>query len=197
LSTHHHLVNADLKDSQAGVIVPALLRTVPAGGRIVFDTYHLFGPDIASATGQIHSLKDWLYRTPAGWATVFSALVLFAYLVLQGIRLGPPLPARGESRRREAAEYVEAMAALQRRARQSPSVARHHKHRLKIGLGRPLHISPDLDDAEFLYRLREADSHLDADKLETIRRLLAGLSNSPDEDRLVQLVAEVDEVLGD
>ena len=197
LSTHHYLVNADLKDSVSqAAIVLALLRTVPPGGTIVFDTFHLAPSGAELAGERINSIQDWLYRTSAGWATLFGALTLFAFLVLQGMRLGPPLATRIEDRRREAAEYVEAMAALLRRARQRRAVAEYHRQRLKIDLGRPWHISPDLEDGEFLHRLQERDPHLDADRLETIRGLLAGLSGDPDEEALVQLVAKIDEVLG-
>ena len=191
LSRHHDLVNAGLRDGDQGHIALALLREVPAGALVVFDAYHLTGP----VERQAGTLQDWLYGTPAGWATLFCLVVLFVYLLLQGVRLGPPLPAPAATRRRAAAEYVTAMAGLQRRARLGRAVAAHHKRRLKLGLGRPLQLNPDLDDAVFVERLRQADDRLDERQLAAIRRLLADLDGQPDEARLVRLAAAVDRVL--
>lgn len=196
LSLANTLTNAELQGSDQGALIPAFLRTVPSSGYVVFDTYHLYQPETAPGEGRIHNMRDWVWGTPGGWALLFSALTVCIYLVLQGRRLGPPLPAIAGTRRREAAEYVEAVAALLRRGRKRQSVASHHRRRLKIGLGRPLHISPDLDDAQFLQRLAEA-GHLAPDRLNSIRDLLAGLSQPADEGQLVRLVAQVDEVLRD
>jgi hypothetical protein len=201
LSAEHTLTNVELRENtDQGALVPAFLRTVPPGGYVVFDTYHLYEPEsAASAPGEvrIRSVQDWLYGTPVGWALLFSALTLGVYLVLQGRRLGPPLAVAAESRRREAAEYVEAVAALLRRGHKRQAVADYHRRRLKIGLGRPLHISPDLDDEEFLRRLQEADGRLEPGRLDEVRAALAGLNHPADEGQLVRLVAKTDEVLKD
>lgn len=191
LSPHHDLANAGLAGGQQGAIVLALLRGVPAGGQVVFDTYHLVGP----TDSRVGTLYDWAYGTPTGWATLFSALVLAVFLLLQGLRLGRPLPALSEPHRREAAEFVSALAGLHRRARLGGAVAAYHKRRLKIGLGRPWLLSPDLADADFLARLQQADRRLDATAAARLTTLLAGLSGRPDEAALVRLVADVDRVL--
>jgi hypothetical protein len=197
LSPRHALINEDLAERGQGVILPALLRTVPAGGKVYFDTYHLFGPkpDANREPERLRSLQDWLWGTPTGWAVLFTAAAVLVYLLLAGRRLGPALPAEAGTRRREAAEFVQAMAALHRRARQPGMVGRYHRRRLKAGLGHTFHLSPDLSDGEFLRRLTEAGANLSPDRLAAIARLLEGLSGEPDEARLVWLVAEVDEVL--
>ena len=195
LSARHNLVNANLKDGQGGHIVLALLRTVPAGGTVVFETYHRSISADAATLGAPETLRDWLYRAPAGWGILFGVVVLFAGWVLQGVRLGPALPAPEEIHRREAAEHVTAMAALQRRARQRQAVARHHKARLKAALGRRMRLSPDLPDAEFLRRWRGLDDQADAGREAALRLLLASLSAEPDEETLVRLVAQVDDVI--
>ncbi len=189
LSPQHAPVNGQLRDPQQAQLVLAVLRTVPAGSRVVFDEYHRQAPDQG-----VQTLTDWLYRTPTGWAALFVALTCLVYLLLQGTRLGRPLPSSVETRRREAAEYVTALAGLQRRARVTQHVAAYHKRRLKLGLGRPLHLSPDLDDAAFLARLAE-DGRLTSDRLAAARDLLAQLSRHPDEAGLVRLARRVDEVL--
>jgi hypothetical protein len=195
LSGAHSLVNSDLKDGSAGHIVLALLRAVPAGGAILFDTYHLGGPSQGTGSSEGLTLRDWLYRTPAGWAILFCALVLLAARVLQGTRLGPAVAAREEGRRREAVEHVVALAALQRRARQRQAVARHHKTRLKTTLARRVHLDPGLDDAEFMQRWQELDEAAGPDRADAVRALLAGLDADPDESSLVELVARADAML--
>ena len=189
LSPQHSLVNAQLRDPQQAQLVLAILRTVPPGSRVALDDTHRQASEQA-----VQSLTDWLYRTPTGWAALFIGLTLLVYLLLQGVRLGRPLPGAAETRRREAAEYVTALAGLQRRARLGQQVAAYHTRRLKLGLGRPLRLSPDLDDAAFLARLAE-DGRLPPDRLAAVHDLLVRLSRHPDEASLVRLAQRVDELL--
>ena len=195
-SLQHTLTNQALGARDQAMLVPALLRTVPSGGQVLFDTYHLYGPASADVqSGEITSLQDWLYRTPLGWATLFGLGATLIYLFLQGWRLGPALPARNEVRRREAAEYVQAMAALHRRAHQNEAVAHHHKRRLKLNLGRTLRINPTLPDREFVQRLQENDATLSETQVATINHLLHNLDQQPNEGALVRMVAEIDQIL--
>ena len=72
LSADFTLTNERLTDSRSTAqIVPALLRAVPDGGRVFFDTYHLFGPDGPRGGEGIDSLQEWAYTTPTGWAALF------------------------------------------------------------------------------------------------------------------------------
>ena len=87
------------------------------------------------------------------------------FLVLHGRRLGPPVVTKAERRKREAAEYVEAMAALSRRARLGKDVARYQQQRLKRGLARRRPLDPNLPDREFLDRLAYAEPALSAEQL--------------------------------
>lgn len=192
-SLHHSLINEQLRDPAQATLVPALLRHSLPGGRIVFDTYHLFGP-AATATQEIRSLQDWLYRTPLGWAVLFGLVATLLFLVLQGQRLGPPLPTAEELRRREAAEYVTAMANLLRRGQQRAFVAAHHKRRLKRALGRSLNVSPDLDDAAFLRQLQH-DHTLTPEDEQLLTKLLHALEGAGKEQDLPQTVREVDDLL--
>ena len=206
--------NGELSEDYAQAqLIPALLRTVPAGGTVVFDTYHLFGPLLPSEAAPVKSVKDWLYRTPTGWAVVFLLLLCVGWLLLSGRRLGPPLEVITQGRRREAAEFVVAMAGLQRRARIRDSIARHQRYRLKQSLGKPWHIRPSLSDAEFLRQLRSVNPALGAANLqgnsmqnyplpesgsglsiEEIAQILDELATIPDEERLLQLAHRIDSV---
>lgn len=197
LSEDFTLTNQRLTESRSSAqIVPALLRDVPFGGQIRFDTYHL-QESAADKPGQIGSLQEWAYTTPTGWATLFLFGLGALFLLLQGRRLGPPIQTVTQGRRREAAEFVVAMAGLQRRARVRESVARHHIQRLKERLGRPWQIPADLPDSLFLARLAEANSEMDEERMGSLRGLLAELSAAPDEARLVALVQKAVEVAGE
>ncbi|MCX6047050.1 MAG: DUF4350 domain-containing protein [Chloroflexi bacterium] len=190
------LTNEQLRDKNVAALVPALLRTAVAPGKLLFDTYHLYGPDLSEESGhKITTLQEWLYGTPFGRATLFALGTILLYLVLQGRRLGPALPAQNTTRRREAAEYVAAMAALYRRAQQREAVAQHHKRRLKLGLGRSAHISPDLADTEFIQRFQATNQQLRGDEVQTVEELLRNLDKQTNEGALVQMVAKIDEVL--
>ena len=207
--------NSELSDDRAQAqLLPAFLRTVPARGTVVFDTYHLFGPVLPSGAAPIKSLKDWLYFTTTGWAVVFLLLLGGGWLLLSGRRLGPPLERTAQGRRREAAEFVVAMAGLQRRARIRDNIARHQRYRLKQSLGKPWRIRPTLSDAEFLRQLQALNPALNAPavqdasahnhflsqsgaglSLEEISQILAELATIPDEDRLLQLAQRIDRML--
>lgn len=192
LSSDYGLTNQDLRTTAQSYLLPALLRTVPPGGRVVFDTYHLVD---ATVSLEYASLQDWLYRTPAGWALLFGAVVLFGALVWQGRRLGPALVPLAENRRREAAEFVTAMANLQRRAHQRAMVAAHHHQRLKTTVGARYQVTPDLSDDEFVRMLAASDRSPTSDTLTALHEVLAGLRGSPNESALVRLVARGDEIL--
>ncbi len=194
LAERYAFTNADLLDDEQPYLMLALLRGLPDDAVVVLDTYHLFGPSLP-ADDRILSVQDWLYGTTTGWATLFLVLLMVLFLFLSGRRLGPPLMIPGQGRRREAAEYVVAMAGLQRRARVQDSVARHHLRRLRLQLGRPYRIPADLGNAEFLQRLRAVDPHLNDEQITRIGRVLDELSTLPTEDKLVDLVAEADAIL--
>ncbi|MCE7982758.1 MAG: DUF4350 domain-containing protein [Caldilinea sp. CFX5] len=194
LSLYHSLTNEQLRDPSQATIVPALLRHVPAGGRIVFDTYHLFGPNL-TADLAIRSLQDWVYGTALGWATLFMAVVTLLFLALQGVRLGPPLPTREELRRREAAEFVTAMANLLRRGQQRAFVATHHKRRLKRALGRALNISPDLADDAFLRQVQQVDDRLSTEEKQQLTAIFQTLTGAADESTLIKTISQVDPLL--
>ena len=185
--------NDGLRQNGQGELLPALLRTIPAGGAVVFDTAHLFGA--GGANQPIATLQDWLYRTPGGWATLLGFAACAAFLLLQGRRLGPPLVTTAERPRREAAEHVRAMAAMARRAQLSHDLAEHQRTRLKRGLARRRAVSADLPDAAFVEQLQRATPAFAPAMLAQVETVLAGLRPEIDEQRLVTLAAQIDDIL--
>jgi hypothetical protein len=193
LTPGNAFVNHGLAEENHGQLLPPILRLVPAGGVVAFDTYHQFG--ISRVGEQIVTLQDWLYRTPAGWATFFAFIVFSIFIVLHGRRLGPSVVTKAERRKREAAEYVEAMAALARRARLGKDVAQYQQQRLKRGLARRRPLAPDLPDREFVDRLAYTEPALTAEQLVEVRQVLESLQRKPNEQQLVALAAKVDTLL--
>jgi hypothetical protein len=193
LTPGNAFINHGLAAENQGHLLPPLLRRVPPGGVIAFDTYHQFG--VSRVGEQIATLQDWLYRTPAGWATFFAFVAVSLFLVLHGRRLGPSVVTKAERRKREAAEYVEAMASLSRHARLGQDVAHYQQQRLKRGLARRRPVDPNLPDRDFLERLAYTEPALTAEELVAAREVLALLQRNPNEQQLVTLAAKVDVLL--
>lgn len=191
LSRHHAFTNGQLRDPKQAMLLPGLLRDLPAGSEIRIDTYHLNGA--ADSVATIQNLQEWLYYTPPGWALLWLLGLTALYLLLQGWRLGPPLPATATLRRREAAEYVVAMANLLRRARHRDTVAQHHKARFKRALGRFNQISPDLDDESFLAQWQASGPVPGQPDAAQLRRILQTLTQSSNEQQLVEAVQQIDQ----
>lgn len=194
LSPQHDFTNARLRDPKQATLVPGLLRELPKGSEIRFDTQHLNGAAADSVT-TVHNLQEWLYYTPPGWALLWLMGITAIYLLLQGWRLGPPLPATATLRRREAAEYVVAMANLLRRARRRDAVAQHHKARFKRALGRLQQISPDLDDETFVARWQANSLATGQPDAAQLRHILQTLEQSSDEQKLVAAVQQIDQYI--
>ena len=193
--------NLNLRDERIAALLPAILRTVPTGAPVVFSTHHLLAYEpLIDGPGEVSTLQDWLYTTPFGQATLLVMVAIFAYLLLQGRRLGPALPGPTASRPREAAEYVTALAGLQRRMRQPRVVADHHRQRLKSAVGRLAQLPSDLRDGEWLAQLQRAEV-LPPTTLNEITDLLARYSeidakgNGSDEADLIALVQATDALL--
>lgn len=177
--------NQGLRAAQNAALVLNLLRSVPAGGRILFDEYHhgFFTPP---------SLRSVILGNAWGWALIYTLALLAAYIILTGRRFGRPIPLREEVARRSSAEYVESMADLFQRGGQQSFMLRHYYQSIKRRLARPYSINPRLDDPAFVAELaRHRD--IDADAL---LALLARLQQPHIQAaELVQLVAAADAAL--
>jgi hypothetical protein len=185
--------NANLRSDQIAGLIPALLRTVPPGAPAAISLHHLrLNPLQGDAS--VQTIQDWLYATPMGQAVGVAGLLLLIFLLLQGRRLGPPLPATTANRPRAAAEYVEAIAALQRRARHRRALAQHHAQRLKQAVGRLAHLDAALADEVWLAQLRR-HAPLPPARLDEVAQLLAGYAAANQDDELIRLVQATDALL--
>jgi hypothetical protein len=77
-------------------------------GPLVWDEYHQ-GFAVAD-NGATAALRDWLRRSPPGWALLQLGAVALVWIAVTAVRFGPPL-AVIERRRRSPLEHVDALAA--------------------------------------------------------------------------------------
>ena len=180
---------------QMGYLVPAWLRTTPEEGVIHMGLYHPFISDKKPSAPAKETLWGYMLRTAWGEAAVLAGALLLIFLLLQGRRLGPPLPVSPEIRRREAAEYVEAMARLKRRAHQRRAVARHQRRRLRAGLAEIWRVDANLPADALIAALQDSDDPPSPQLLRRIEAALSGLESDPSEAELVRLAAEIDAIL--
>ena len=77
-------------------------------GPLVWDEFHQgFGETSSGAT---QALREWLRRSPAGWALLQLVVVALVWILVSAVRFGPALPVI-ERRRRSPLEHVDALAA--------------------------------------------------------------------------------------
>lgn len=217
-SAHHSFANEQLRDPEQAMLALAALRMIDSGSTdggstdggstnsgsinggstIRFDTFHLWGA-AGNELFSVRTLQEWLYYTGWGQALLFVIVVTALVLLLQGRRLGPPLPVQTETRKREAAEYVVAMANLARRARHRHMTADHHKRRLKRALGHRTQVDATLDDADFIQQLaandvaQTTDGHSSATETEDI---LQSLTTATTDRALIEAIDRVDRAVG-
>jgi hypothetical protein len=184
-SAAHPFSNEGLGAADNAALVLNILRRVPPGGRIVFDEVH---------HGFISqpSLRALLFGTPWGWAILYAAATMAAYLAFTGRRFGRPVPLRAEARRRSSAEYLESMAGLLRRGGKLSYVQAHFHSSFKRRLARAHGLNPRLEDGAFVESLAEADPALARAAQPLLARLAIPLGS---EAELLRAVAAADELL--
>lgn len=182
---------------EMGALVPALLRTVPAGGVILMDRYHPVQVEsqTPAPTPERNALLRTLLRSAWGRAMLLAGLLLLFFLLMSGRRLGPPLLPEPVIRRREAAEYVEAMARLKQRAHQRTAIARYQESRLRVWLARRWHVDSSLPADALIAALRRSSPPPTDALLQRIEQTLVGLASAPSEAELVALAAQIDELI--
>lgn len=180
--------NANLADDPNAALVMAMFSSVPRGGSIAFDEYHL-GLTGLGADSSSRSTQNFLMTTPWGWAILSAFFIAFAYLTINGKRFGRVVPLPQTIARRSPAEYVTSMANLYRRAGKRKLIAAHYHRQLKRALGKPYRLNTNLPDEEFVEELARYRDSLDRDAL---LKTLRALEKNPDERSLVKLAEQVD-----
>ena len=187
----HPLTNAGLKESGNPELLLNLLALAGQSNSIWFDEWHHGEGRRIKVVGP----QDWLRFTPAGHAVLFSAVILFLALLLQGRGFGRPVALPQQMARRTPLEYITALANLSRRAGHRSEVLRQYHQSLKHHLARRYRLNPDLPDDEYITQFANYRPDMDAADL---RNLLERLSKrSVSEGEMVKLAAETAEWLKD
>jgi len=183
--------NANLGKEDNAKLILNLLEAVEPGASVAFDEYH-------HGYVQAESIGAAIFGTRWGWAVLYGALVLAAYLVISGRRFGRIVPLVPPGTRRSSGEYVAAVGGMFRRAGRRRWVVDHYRRGLRSDLGKAFGLDPDspvaaltdeiarssprpIDRAALLALLSELDrasslgdhAYSDADLLALSKRLAA------------------------
>jgi hypothetical protein len=179
--------NAGLKRAGNAELVLNILALAKNKGTIWFDEWH----HGQRSQEQVLGPAEFLRRTPIGHALLFSVLVIFLGLFIQGRGFGRPVPLPQELKRRGALEHVTGIANLSRRAAHRPAVMMRYHQQIKRKLGQRYRLDPNLDDQQYVDALAAYNPSLDKDKLLNLLQRLKNKNIS--EAEMVHLAAEAAE----
>ncbi len=178
--------NAGLKEPGNATLILNMLNALPQGA-LWFDEWH----HGKQGAGAVDSPGKWLQTSPTGHALLFTAVVIFVALVLQGRRLGRHVPLLRQITPRAPLEYITAIANLRRRAAHRQAELRYYYQALKRHLGRPYGINPQLPDKEYVQVLQSVNPGMDAaGLLQTLTQLQRPTVSENEMQRLAQKVAQ-------
>jgi hypothetical protein len=176
--------NAGLKQAGNAELVLNILALAKSKGTIWFDEWH----HGQRSQEQVLGPGEFLRRTPIGHALLFSVLVVFLGLFIQGRGFGRPVPLPQDVKRRGALEHVTGIANLSRRASHRPAVMMQYHQQIKRKLGQRYRLDPSMDDREYVDALAAYNPSLDKDKLLNLLQRLKNKNIS--EAEMVHLAAE-------
>ncbi len=163
----------------------AAAACAPSDGRpVVFDEFH-HGYQTA------RTLTTWLKTSAQGRSLLYTALLIFVYLLVGGRRLGRPALLPQATARRAPVEHIQAMANLFRRGGKRAAILRHYHDRLKRELAHTRRLDPTLSDGDFVAQLGALYPSLDQAALLKLLRETGQAQVS--EGELIRLAKEVDD----
>jgi hypothetical protein len=186
VGSEYPLSNDGLRRGGSAAFVLGLVESA-RGDRVGFDEVHHLGTAGSGDQGLTA-----VFQGPLLAAVLLAALVVLAYLVTSGRRLGRPLPRRDPARVPSVLEHIEAVGHLLSRSRERGAVAGRYAEELKLRVGRVTGVEPRLPDPDFVAALAgfgEDRARAAAVLLEQARQL-AG--RRPTEGDLLGLARRVD-----
>jgi hypothetical protein len=186
LGSEYPLSNDGLRRGGSAAFVLGLVESA-RGDRVGFDEVHHLGTAGSGDQGLTA-----VFQGPLLAAVLLAALVVLAYLVTSGRRLGRPLPRRDPARVPSVLEHIEAVGHLLSRSRERGAVAGRYAEELKLRVGRVTGVEPRLPDPDFVAALAgfgEDRARAAAVLLEQARQLAGG---RPTEGDLLGLARRVD-----
>jgi len=186
VGSEYPLSNDGLRRGGSAAFVLGLVDSA-RGDRVGFDEVHHLGTAGSGDQGLTA-----VFQGPLLAAVLLAVLVVLAYLVTSGRRLGRPLPRRDPARVPSVLEHIEAVGHLLSRSRERGAVAGRYAEELKLRVGRVTGVEPRLPDPDFVAALAgfgEDRARAAAVLLEQARQL-AG--RRPTEGDLLGLARRVD-----
>jgi hypothetical protein len=186
VGSEYPLSNDGLRRGGSAAFVLGLVDSA-RGDRVGFDEVHHLGTAGSGDQGLTA-----VFQGPLLAAVLLAALVVLAYLVTSGRRLGRPLPRRDPARVPSVLEHIEAVGRLLSRSRERGAVAGRYAEELKLRVGRVTGVEPRLPDPDFVAALAgfgEDRARAAAVLLEQARQLAGG---RPTEGDLLGLARRVD-----
>jgi len=186
LGSEYPLSNDGLRRGGSAAFVLGLVDSA-RGDRVGFDEVHHLGTAGSGDQGLTA-----VFQGPLLAAVLLAVLVVLAYLVTSGRRLGRPLPRRDPARVPSVLEHIEAVGRLLSRSRERGAVAGRYAEELKLRVGRVTGVEPRLPDPDFVAALAgfgEDRARAAAVLLEQARQLAGG---RPTEGDLLGLARRVD-----
>ena len=153
--------NAGLKEAGNPELVLNILALAQKKGTIWFNEWH----HGVRGGSEILGPAEFLRRTPVGRSIAFTALVIFAVLLIQGRGFGRPVPLPQEIKRRTAMEHITGVANLSRRAAHRSAVMMHYHQQIKRKLGQRYRLNPSLDDGEYVDILSGYNTSINKEEL--------------------------------
>ncbi len=175
--------NTGLINENNARVMLNMLSHVPQNGRVLFDEVHHERNIPPAPPGKPVAFP------PLVAALIYLAVILGMWALLTGRRFGALVPLRSEMAQRSSAEYIQSMAILFRRGRQSSYILQHYKQMFKRRLATPYAINPNSADADFIRELQRFVT-LDAARLAALLQALS--IERPSEDHLLRSVHATD-----
>lgn len=168
------LSNEGLKQADNAAVIQNVVALVEPESTIWFDEWHHGVRPATVDEGDVIGPNQWLRRTPAGQALLYTLLVTFVALVLRGRYFGRPVPLPQDLTRRAPLEHITAIANLNRRAGHRKAVQDQYHQHLKRTLAKRYRLNPTLPDDEYIEQLAHFKPDLDkAQLLHLLQRLKA------------------------
>ncbi|MGH2458975.1 MAG: DUF4350 domain-containing protein [Chloroflexota bacterium] len=176
--------NDGLAAADNWAVVANLLAPLPPGSTVVFDEYH----HGLTESGTLGAL---LVRKPWGWAIIYLAIVLFAYVAASGRRFGRALGSDSIGIRRARGEYVATLAVLLHQGRDQEWLRKTYLAQVRRSLGTRFGVRTDQPAREFVSELSERRPGAE-DLGQPLRQLESRVD--PGEAEVVALMARLDKV---
>ncbi len=157
-----------------------ILSRIPPGSPVIVDEYHHGFTEQGTFSYQ-------LLRQPWGWAILYLAVAVFAFIALTGRRFGHVVRPNAHALRRARSEFATTLASMLHQNRQREWLRRQYLQQFKRGLGARFRVPASVSTASFVDEL--ARRRPEASALATpLARLEA--EQVPDEATLVALLRE-------